>query len=85
MTCCTNKQLFSGKTCAHNWLLVENHIQFLYIGVRLWADIKFQNQFPAVQTILTDGVDKLGDLGSGGEGALCEQHSQQQATKWDTR
>lgn len=39
-----------------------NHIQFLYIGVRLWAD-KFQNQLLAAQTILTDGNWQARQLG----------------------
>lgn len=43
----------------------RNHIQFFYIEVRLWADNKFQNQLLTVQTILTVGINKLGNLGGG--------------------
>lgn len=41
----------------------ENHIQFFNISVRLRADGKLQNQRLAVQTDLTRGAGKLGNLG----------------------
>lgn len=35
----------------------RGRILFFYIGVRLWAGDKFQNQVLVVQAILTDGAD----------------------------
>lgn len=41
----------------------ENHIQFFNMIVKLWADSKVQNQRLAVQTDLTSGAGKSGNLG----------------------
>lgn len=72
---------FQGRHVHTADCLWENTFSSSTLGWDWDCDSTFQKQLPAVQTILTDGVDKLGSFMVVGEGFFF----QRQATKWDTK